>query len=47
MTDTTALPARQPKPPTVMERRADTPEEEIWFAKRKSARTCRADRLYS
>jgi len=33
------------KPPTVMERLADIPEEEIWLAKQKSARTRRAYRL--
>jgi integrase/recombinase XerD len=32
-------------PPTVMERLADIPEEEIWLAKQKSARTRRAYRL--
>jgi site-specific recombinase XerD len=35
----------QPKPPTVMERLADIPEEEIWLAQQKSARTRRAYRL--
>lgn len=33
------------KPPTVMERLADIPEEDIWLAKQKSARTRRAYRL--
>jgi len=49
MTDTSALPALSPagqtKPPTVIERLADIPEEEIWLAKQKSARTRRAYRL--
>lgn len=35
----------QAKPPTVLERLADIPEEEIWLAKQKSARTRRAYRL--
>src|ERR1700761_314237 len=42
------LPARSdppPAPPTVMERLAEIPEEEIWLAKQKSARTRRAYRL--
>jgi site-specific recombinase XerD len=33
------------KPPTVMEKLADIPEEEIWLAKQKSARTRRAYKL--
>ena len=43
------LPARfdhhPAKPPTVMERLADIPEEEIWLAKQKSVRTRRAYRF--
>jgi integrase/recombinase XerD len=35
----------QAKPPTVMEQLAEIPEEEIWLAKQKSARTRRAYRL--
>jgi integrase/recombinase XerD len=35
----------QAKPPSLMERLADIPEEEIWLAKQKSARTRRAYRL--
>jgi hypothetical protein len=35
----------QAKPPSVMERLADIPEEEIWLAKQKSARTRPAYRL--
>jgi site-specific recombinase XerD len=35
----------QAKLPTVMEQLAEIPEEEIWLAKQKSARTCRAYRL--
>jgi hypothetical protein len=46
MTDTAALPAPLPcgpaKPSTAVERLADIPEEEIWLAKPKSARTRRA-----
>jgi len=49
MTDAAGLPAPLPadraKPPTVMERLAEIPEEEIWLAKQKSARTRRAYRL--
>ena len=46
-TDTQIVPSdhRPAKPPTVMERLADIPEEEIWLAKQKSARTRRAYRL--
>ncbi len=39
------MPADPAKLPTVMERLADIPEEEIWLAKQKSARTRRAYRL--
>jgi len=35
----------QAKPPTVMEKLAEIPEEEIWLAKQKSSRTRRAYRL--
>lgn len=49
MTDASAMPVLLPigqaKPPTVMERLADIPEEEIWLAKQKTARTRRAYRL--
>jgi site-specific recombinase XerD len=45
--ETQIVPAAPPpaKPPTVMERLAEIPEEEIWLAKQKSARTRRAYRL--
>lgn len=39
------LDAHQAKPPSVMERLAEIPEEDIWLAKQKSARTRRAYRL--
>ena len=35
----------KPKPPSVLEQLAAIPEEEIWLAKQKSARTRRAYRL--
>ena len=37
--------AARPAPPTVMQQLAEIPEEEIWLAKQKSARTRRAYRL--
>jgi site-specific recombinase XerD len=45
MTLPTPLNRTEPAPPSVMARLADIPEEEIWLAKQKSARTRRAYRL--
>jgi hypothetical protein len=45
MTLPTPLNRTEPVPPSVMARLADIPEEEIWLAKQKSARTRRAYRL--
>jgi integrase/recombinase XerD len=45
MTLPTPLNPTQSAPPSIMARLADIPEEEIWLAKQKSARTRRAYRL--
>ncbi len=44
-TDIVAIDPRPASPPSVMQRLADLPEEDIWLASQKSARTRRAYKL--